>query len=151
MTDTDVVCTANGNSELDGLLTVFHTERSSNSLANKQNDLPVLHATDKAALKELAKEFELDFVSLSFTRHGDDLDQARQYLKSIGLDTTRVSLSVPSRAIHGLEPFLTTLCAHAVSAHAQQGTTWSNCRCEAQKSFSECCPTKMLVHISVLW
>lgn len=90
MNDTEVFCTANGNSELDGLLTVFHTERSSNTLANKQNELPILHPTDMAALEALAKDFEIDFVSLSFTRSGDDLDQARQFLKSIGLESTKV-------------------------------------------------------------
>lgn len=92
MKETEVVCTANGSSELDGLLTVFHTERSPDGLANKQNDLPVLNATDKASLEALAKDFEIDFISLSFTRHGSDLDQARDYLDSIGLDSTRVRL-----------------------------------------------------------
>lgn len=94
VTETEVFCTANGNSELDGLLTVFHTERSSNSLANKQNDLPILHAMDKTALEALAKDFEIDFVSLSFTRDGDDIDQARQCLKSVGLEATKVSSGV---------------------------------------------------------
>jgi len=36
---------------LDGLITVFHTERSADSLANLQNDLPVLCEEDKAALE----------------------------------------------------------------------------------------------------
>ena len=94
MTDTEVICTANGNSELDGLLTVFHTERSPDGLANKQNDLPVLNRTDMAALETLAKDFEIDFVSLSFTRHGSDLDQAREFLKSIGLDSTKVCFTL---------------------------------------------------------
>jgi hypothetical protein len=92
VTETDVVCTANSNSELDGLLTVFHTERSPDGLSNKQNDLPILNAEDKATLEALSKEFEIDFVSLSFTRQASDVDQARDYLKSIGLDTTRVLL-----------------------------------------------------------
>ncbi len=99
VTDTEVVCTANGNSELDGLLTVFHTERSNNSLANKQNELPILHETDKAALKALAKDFEIDFVSLSFTRQGSDLDQARDFLKANGLDSTRVICSCEDFAL----------------------------------------------------
>lgn len=90
VTETSVVCTANGNSELDGLLTVFHTERSPDGLSNKQNDLPILNSEDKATLKALSKEFEIDFVSLSFTRQACDVDQARDYLKSIGLDTTKV-------------------------------------------------------------
>ena len=93
-----MTCTANGNSELDGLLTVFHTERSNQSLANKQNELPILHKTDKEALKALAKDFEIDFVSLSFTRQGSDLDQARDFLKSNGLESTRVSFCALQQA-----------------------------------------------------
>jgi len=90
VTETDVICTANSNSQLDGLLTVFHTERSPDGLSNKQNDLPILCSEDKATLKALSREFEIDFVSLSFTRQAGDVDQAREYLKSIGLDTTKV-------------------------------------------------------------
>ncbi len=52
--ETDVVCTAMNAGVLDGLITVFHTERSADSLANLQNDLPVLCAEDKAALEARA-------------------------------------------------------------------------------------------------
>ena len=38
----DVVCTARNNASLDGLLTIFHTERSSDTLQNVQNDLQIL-------------------------------------------------------------------------------------------------------------
>ena len=38
---TEVYCTANNDATLGGLLTVFHTERSSDSLTNVQNSLPV--------------------------------------------------------------------------------------------------------------
>ena len=39
--DTDVVCTARTAAVLDGLLTVFHTERSPEGVSNVQNDLEV--------------------------------------------------------------------------------------------------------------
>ena len=90
MSQSDVVCTARNNSELDGLLTVFHTERSSDGLANIQNDLPILCPEDKAGLKALARDFEIDFISLSFTRHSSDVEQAREFLRSVGLDNTKV-------------------------------------------------------------
>ena len=38
---TEIYCTANNDASLGGLLTVFHTERSSDSLTNVQNSLPV--------------------------------------------------------------------------------------------------------------
>ena len=88
--ETDVVCVARNNAQVDGLMTVFHTERSATSLSNLQNDLPALNSDDKAALKELARDFEIDFVSLSFTRHAEDLDYTRQFLKSVGLESTKV-------------------------------------------------------------
>ena len=49
--DSNVVCTAMNAGVLDGLITVFHTERSADSLANLQNDLPILCPEDKAALE----------------------------------------------------------------------------------------------------
>ena len=51
MDDANVVCTAMNAGVLDGLITVFHTERSADSLANLQNDLPILCPEDKAALE----------------------------------------------------------------------------------------------------
>lgn len=90
MSDTDVYCVARNNATLDGLMTLFHTERSANSLSNIQNDLPALCSEDKAALRELARDFEIDFVSLSFTRQASDVEQARDFLRSVGLDSTRV-------------------------------------------------------------
>lgn len=93
MSETEVVCVARNNSQLDGLLTVFHTERSADGLSNVQNELPALNPEDKAALKDLARDFEIDFVSLSFTRHARDLEETRDFLSSIGLGSTKVGPS----------------------------------------------------------
>ena len=41
MVGTEVVCIANNDAVLGGLLTVYHVERSTGSLENVQNDLPV--------------------------------------------------------------------------------------------------------------
>lgn len=40
-TSTDVICKARNDAVLGGLLTVFHTERSTSGLTNVQNELPV--------------------------------------------------------------------------------------------------------------
>ena len=90
VTATDVVCVARNDSQLDGLLTVFHTERSADGLSNLQNDLPILCDEDKSAIKSLASEFELDFISLSFTREAKDVEQAREFLSAINLLNTKV-------------------------------------------------------------
>ena len=51
---------------------------------------------DKQMISALAKDFELDFVSLSFTREAADVEAARQFLQSIGLGSTKVC-SAPRR------------------------------------------------------
>jgi pyruvate kinase len=50
----------------------------------------VLHDQDKEALKSLSADYEIDFLSLSFCRAGDDVLEARSFLKSIGLTNTKV-------------------------------------------------------------
>ncbi|CAL8472137.1 g11679 [Coccomyxa elongata] len=93
----DVVCTARNSAELDGLLTVFHTERSADTLQNVQNDLPILTDYDKQALKALLAHFEVDFVSLSFVREADDVHQAREFLDSLGHTTTKLMAKCETR------------------------------------------------------
>ena len=86
----NVVCTAANHATLDGLVTIFHTERSPDVLNNIQNDLPIMTDDDKSAIQELAAEFEIDFISLSFTRAGEDVQAARDFLDSINMQTTKV-------------------------------------------------------------
>lgn len=54
-----MICVANNDAVLDGLLTVFHAERSSEGLSNVQNHLPMLSEYDKECLHILAQEFEV--------------------------------------------------------------------------------------------
>ena len=86
----DVNCTANTHAVLDGLVTVFHTERSPDQLNNVQNDLPIMTQQDKQGIKDLGREFEVDFISLSFTRSGECIQVAREFLDSIGMQNTKV-------------------------------------------------------------
>jgi hypothetical protein len=85
-----VTCTARNSADLNGLLTIFHTERSADALQNVQNDLPILTDYDKKALEALLSCFEVDFVSLSFVREADDVHSAREFLDSLGHTTTKV-------------------------------------------------------------
>ena len=91
----DVYCTANNHANLDGLVTIFHTERSSDTLNNVQNDLPIMTEEDKSNIKDLSLEFEVDFISLSFTRSGEDIQSAREFLDSINMTTTKVMPQFP--------------------------------------------------------
>ena len=95
----DVMCTANNHANLDGLVTIFHTERSPDTLNNVQNDLPIMTEDDKSNIKDLSTEFEVDFISLSFTRSGEDIQVAREFLDSIQMSTTKVSGTVSSQLL----------------------------------------------------
>ncbi len=44
-------CVAKNNAVLEGLLTVYHVERSTNALVNVQNTLPLLSQYDKEAIE----------------------------------------------------------------------------------------------------
>lgn len=97
VTETDVICTAKTTAELDGLLTVFHTERSADGLVNTQNDLPILCEADRSIITALSKEFEIDFVSLSFTRTADDVQHARSFMAKIGHSSCKVIAKCETR------------------------------------------------------
>ncbi|GBF87464.1 pyruvate kinase [Raphidocelis subcapitata] len=94
---TDVICTAQNGALLDGLLTVFHVERSSDSLENMQNDQPLLSDYDKECLASLGQTYEIDFVSLSYTRSSEDVLEAREFLDSVGLGATKIFAKLESR------------------------------------------------------
>lgn len=94
---TEVTCLAKNNAVLDGLLTIFHQERSAQGLSNLQNDLPCLTDFDRQAIQVLASEFEIDFVSLSYCRSVEDISEAREFLTSIGADHTKILAKCESR------------------------------------------------------
>lgn len=93
----DVVCVARNDALLDGLLTVFHVERSSDELLNLQNDLPLLSDYDKECIISLAVDYEIDFISLSYTRSVDDVVEARAFLDAVGLQNTKIFAKLESR------------------------------------------------------
>lgn len=94
---TDVVCVAQNDATLDGLLTIFHVERSADGLSNAQNDLPLLSEYDRQCLAALARDYEIDFISLSYTRSAEDVGEARAFLDSIGLANTKIFAKLESR------------------------------------------------------
>ena len=84
MTETTVTCVSENDAELDGLLTVFHQERSSSmgEIENEQNQQPLFAEADITALKRIvAKNYDVDFISLSYTRDKQDIKDARNVWK----------------------------------------------------------------------
>lgn len=67
-TATEIHCEAMNDASLVGLLTVFHMERNQGGVANKQNQQPLFAEHDTECVQALAREFDIDFLSLSYTR-----------------------------------------------------------------------------------
>jgi pyruvate kinase len=67
-TDTEITCVALNDAELGGLLTIFHMERNVAGILNKQNQQPLFSPGDSEAIEVLSKEFDVDFLSLSYCR-----------------------------------------------------------------------------------
>lgn len=91
VTQTDVVCEVRRKTTLQGLLTIWHIERDPyGPIANKQNELPILTERDKTMLRALSKKFEIDFISLSHTREAEDVDEAREFMSSLGQSNSKI-------------------------------------------------------------
>ncbi|KAF6256488.1 Pyruvate/Phosphoenolpyruvate kinase-like domain-containing protein [Scenedesmus sp. NREL 46B-D3] len=93
----DIVCEAQNGAVMDGLLTVFHMERSADSLLNLQNNLPLFSEYDRQAIAALGREFEVDYINLAYTRTREDVREARLFLDSLGLTSTRALAKVETR------------------------------------------------------
>ena len=98
VTPTDVVCEVQNKARLEGLLTIWHIERVPyGPISNKQNELPLLTDEDTKAIRELAAEFEIDFISLSHSREAEDIDDARDFMKSVGSPSTKIIAKVETK------------------------------------------------------
>ncbi|MEW5318442.1 MAG: hypothetical protein WDW38_009663, partial [Sanguina aurantia] len=93
----DIICRALNNAHLNGLLTVFNVERSDHELASMQNTLPILSDYDKECLTQLAREYEIDFVALSYCRSGADVRESRAVLDKCGLSSAQIVAKVETR------------------------------------------------------
>ena len=53
----------------------------------------VLSQLDKVAIATLAESFEIDFLSVSYARDGEDIVETRAFLDSLGMQTTKACLA----------------------------------------------------------
>ena len=83
----DIWSAARADVQLEGLLSVFAVGQKA---SDEHWELPVLSEEDKAAIAFLAKDCEIDFLSLSFTKQAGDVMAAQKFLKSVGLGNTQV-------------------------------------------------------------
>lgn len=89
-TVTEIVCVAHNDANLDGLLTVFHMERSDKGITNKPNKQDLLSTQDVEWMKAIVAEFDVDFLSLSYTRDSHDVHEARTFLNEMGLEHCKI-------------------------------------------------------------
>jgi len=73
---------------MEGLLTTFPTGRMDAAAEGGQGS--PLSDSDTSTIAGLAKEFEIDFLCLSFARNAADVVAARAFLASVGLAKTQV-------------------------------------------------------------
>lgn len=64
-----------------------------------QANLPLLTPRDRRAIADITKEFDIDFVALTYTCHGDDVAELREYLDSISQEGIKIIAKVPSRPL----------------------------------------------------
>ena len=90
----DVKCIAQNDAVMDGLLTVTHHAANQDDKACMQADLPLLSEHDVHAIRDITSTFEVDFVALTFTRDGEDVDSMRDFLDKLGLEQTKILAKV---------------------------------------------------------
>ena len=54
---------------------------------------------DKRAIADLTKEFDIDFVALTYTCSAEDVVELRQYLDSLGRESIRIIAKVFSQPV----------------------------------------------------
>ena len=79
---------------MDGLLTVTHHSANESDMMSMQADLPLLSEHDVHAIRDITSQFEVDFVALTFTRDGEDVDSMRDFLDKLGLEQTKILAKV---------------------------------------------------------
>ncbi|KAK9908291.1 hypothetical protein WJX75_005628 [Coccomyxa subellipsoidea] len=100
----DVVCTAVNDAMLDGLLTVIHSEQGGDGMSSLQTDLPLLTQFDEDAIKMFTKEFEIDYINLTYTCSGLDVHEMREFLDEIGSTQVKIIAKVENvQALHNFD------------------------------------------------
>ena len=79
---------------MDGLLTVTHHSVNESDMMSMQADLPLLSEHDVHAIRDITSSFEVDFVALTFTRDGEDVESMRDFLDKLGLEQTKILAKV---------------------------------------------------------
>ncbi|GAB4856511.1 hypothetical protein Ancab_014427 [Ancistrocladus abbreviatus] len=93
----DVVCAIKHTATLDGTLFTLHASQV-------HIDMPTLSERDKEAISTWGVKNKIDFLSLSYTRHAEDVRQAREFLSKLG-DLYQTQIFAKIENVEGLTHF----------------------------------------------
>ncbi|CAK9177230.1 unnamed protein product [Ilex paraguariensis] len=95
--DEDVVCVIKNSATLAGSLFTLHASQI-------HIDLPTLSDKDKEVIRTWGVQNKIDFLSLSYTRHAEDVREAREYLSKLG-DLSQTQIFAKIENVEGLTHF----------------------------------------------
>ncbi|XP_021726687.1 pyruvate kinase 1, cytosolic-like [Chenopodium quinoa] len=93
----DVICVINNSATLGGTLFTLHASQV-------RIDMPTLSEKDKEVIRTWGVQNKIDFLSLSYTRHAEDVRQARDLLLSLG-DLSQTQIYAKIDNVEGLTHF----------------------------------------------
>ncbi|KAH9674882.1 Pyruvate kinase 2 [Citrus sinensis] len=93
----DVTCVIKNTATLAGSLFTLHASQI-------RIQLPTLSDKDKEVISSWGVQNKIDFLSLSYTRHAEDVRQAREYLSKLG-DLSQTQIFAKIENIEGLTHF----------------------------------------------
>ncbi len=110
VTDDEIKCVAQNDATLAGTLTIIVSHRET-SLEHHSEDLnrelPLFTDHDKEYLREMGKNYEIDYVSLSYCNSAGDVLEARNLLNDLGLEQTKIVAKIERKAaIHNFEDII---------------------------------------------
>ncbi|XP_057983105.1 pyruvate kinase 2, cytosolic-like [Malania oleifera] len=92
----DVICIVKNSAILSGFIFTMH-------VAQVHVNLPTLNDIDKQVISSWGSRNNIDFVSLSYTRHVEDVRELKNFLKTQNLHETRIFAKVET--VEGLKHF----------------------------------------------
>ncbi|GFZ10776.1 pyruvate kinase family protein [Actinidia rufa] len=93
----DVVCVIKNTATLSGSLFTLHASQV-------RIDLPTLSDKDKEVISTWGVKNKIDFFSLSYTRHAEDVREAREFLSKLG-DLSQTQIFAKIENVEGLNHF----------------------------------------------
>ncbi|KAK6232104.1 hypothetical protein SCA6_002177 [Theobroma cacao] len=94
--DQDVICLVKNTATLAGLIFTMH-------VSQVRINLPTLNEKDKQVISNWGKRNNVDFISLSYTRHAEDVRELRAFLRTQNLHETQIFAKIET--VEGLKHF----------------------------------------------